>query len=118
MWDKAGLLDLARGLVKADFELVASGGTSKFLRSESLPVIDVSDITGAKEMLDGRVKTLHPVVSYGTQRQLKTHLRTKVGKASSTRKHCFVPKYFSDNGLFLFYICRCCYKQDPLIKIL
>lgn len=61
--DKSGLSELARGLLDAGFELVASGGTSKFLRSESLPVSDVSEITGAQEMLDGRVKTLHPVVS-------------------------------------------------------
>ncbi|XP_055350540.1 bifunctional purine biosynthesis protein ATIC-like [Paramacrobiotus metropolitanus] len=65
VWDKNGLLDLARGLLEAGFELVASGGTSKFLRSQSLPVSDVADITGAQEMLDGRVKTLHPVVHGG-----------------------------------------------------
>lgn len=62
VFDKTNLLDLARGLVDAGFDIVASGGTSKSLRAENLPVTDVSEITGAQEMLDGRVKTLHPTV--------------------------------------------------------
>lgn len=45
--------------------LVASGGTAKFLRNADLPVKDVSDITGAPEMLNGRIKTLHPAIHAG-----------------------------------------------------
>ena len=60
--DKTGLVDLARGLVAAGFELVSSGGTSRPLREAGLPVTDVSAVTGLAEMLEGRVKTLHPAI--------------------------------------------------------
>jgi phosphoribosylaminoimidazolecarboxamide formyltransferase/IMP cyclohydrolase len=63
--DKTGLLPLATRLHKLGLELVASGGTAKSLRDAGLPVKDVSDITGAPEMLGGRVKTLHPAVHAG-----------------------------------------------------
>lgn len=63
--DKTGLLPLARKLQEFGFGLVASGGTAKALRDEGLKVKDVSDITGAPEMLGGRVKTLHPAVHGG-----------------------------------------------------
>lgn len=63
--DKAGLLDLARGLHSAGVNLVASGGTAKAIRDAGLPVADVADITKAPEMLGGRVKTLHPAVHGG-----------------------------------------------------
>lgn len=63
--DKSGLVDLARGLVLAGFELVSSGGTSRAIREAGLPVTDVSAVTGFAEMLDGRVKTLHPAIHGG-----------------------------------------------------
>ncbi|KAF6203825.1 hypothetical protein GE061_002160 [Apolygus lucorum] len=63
--DKTGLLPLARKLQEFGFGLVASGGTAKALRDEGLKVKDVSEITGAPEMLGGRVKTLHPAVHGG-----------------------------------------------------
>lgn len=63
--DKTGLLQFATRLQKIGFELVASGGTAKAIRDAGLPVKDVSDITGAPEMLGGRVKTLHPAVHAG-----------------------------------------------------
>src|SRR5688572_26201424 len=61
--DKTGLLDFARSL-HDDFgvELLSTGGTAKFLREAKLPVTDVSDVTGFPEMMDGRVKTLHPKI--------------------------------------------------------
>ncbi len=65
VWDKSGLIDLARGLAAAGVELVASGGTATALRKAGLPVLDVSDITGFPEILGGRVKTLHPAVHGG-----------------------------------------------------
>lgn len=65
VFDKTGLSALAHGLADAGFLLVASGGTYKYLRQESIPVRETAEITGAKEMLDGRVKTLHPVVRRG-----------------------------------------------------
>ena len=64
-YDKRGLVELAQGLVELDWELIASGGTSRLLREANLPVLEVAEITGAPEMLGGRVKTLHPAVHGG-----------------------------------------------------
>ncbi len=63
--DKTGLVDLARGLVAAGVELLSTGGTAKAIRDAGLPVKDISEHTGFPEMLDGRVKTLHPLVHGG-----------------------------------------------------
>ena len=63
--DKAGLSTFARGLAELGFELVSTGGTAKALRAEGLEVVDVSAITRFPELLDGRVKTLHPAVHGG-----------------------------------------------------
>jgi len=63
--DKTGLVDFARTLVAAGYELISTGGTSKALRDAGLKVADISDVTGFPEMLDGRVKTLHPKVHGG-----------------------------------------------------
>ena len=63
--DKTGLVDLARGLVARRFELVSTGGTARAIREAGLPVVDVAAVTGFPEMLDGRVKTLHPRVHAG-----------------------------------------------------
>lgn len=63
--DKTGLLDLARALAGYGVELISTGGTSMMLRTAGLTVRDVSDVTGFPEMMDGRVKTLHPNVHGG-----------------------------------------------------
>jgi phosphoribosylaminoimidazolecarboxamide formyltransferase/IMP cyclohydrolase len=63
--DKTGLADLGRGLLARGFELVSTGGTARVLRDAGLPVTDVAAVTGFPEMLDGRVKTLHPRVHAG-----------------------------------------------------
>ena len=63
--DKTGLVDFAKNLVAADYELISTGGTSKALREAGLTVADISDITNFPEMMDGRVKTLHPKVHGG-----------------------------------------------------
>ncbi len=63
--DKTGLADFARRLVGLGWTLIASGGTARTLRDAGLPVTDVADVTGAPEMLGGRVKTLHPAVHAG-----------------------------------------------------
>jgi phosphoribosylaminoimidazolecarboxamide formyltransferase/IMP cyclohydrolase len=63
--DKTGLTDLARGLAALGFELVSTGGTARALVAAGLPVVNVSDVTGFPEMMDGRVKTLHPLVHGG-----------------------------------------------------
>jgi phosphoribosylaminoimidazolecarboxamide formyltransferase/IMP cyclohydrolase len=63
--DKTGLVDFARGLAARGFELVSTGGTARALQDGGLEVIPISDVTGFPEMMDGRVKTLHPLVHGG-----------------------------------------------------
>src|SRR5947207_10620195 len=65
VFDKTGLIPFAETLVKAGVELISTGGTAKALREAGLPVTDLSSYTGFPEMLDGRVKTLHPKVHGG-----------------------------------------------------
>ena len=75
--DKAGLVPFAGELVRIGFELVSTGGTARTLREAGLPVTDVAAVTGFPEMLDGRVKTLHPRVHAGllADRRLADHRR-------------------------------------------
>jgi phosphoribosylaminoimidazolecarboxamide formyltransferase / IMP cyclohydrolase len=63
--DKTGLTELARGLSGRGVELISTGGTARAIAAAGLPVINVSDVTGFPEMMDGRVKTLHPAVHGG-----------------------------------------------------
>jgi phosphoribosylaminoimidazolecarboxamide formyltransferase / IMP cyclohydrolase len=63
--DKRGIETLARGLVDFGFDLLSTGGTAKAIAAAGLPVTAVSDYTGAPEIMDGRVKTLHPKVHGG-----------------------------------------------------
>ena len=63
--DKTGIVELARGLAARDFEIVSTGGTARTLTDAGIAVIGVSDLTGFPEMLDGRVKTLHPALHGG-----------------------------------------------------
>ena len=63
--DKTGLIGLARALAARGVELLSTGGTARAIREAGLPVRDVSEVTGFPEMMDGRVKTLHPVVHGG-----------------------------------------------------
>lgn len=65
VYDKTGIVEFGRGLAALDFELIASGGTARLLQSEGLTITQVSELTGAPEMLGGRVKTLHPTVHGG-----------------------------------------------------
>src|SRR5208282_5777704 len=63
--DKTGLIDFARALSERGVDLVSTGGTRKALADAGLPVLDVTDLTGFPEMMDGRVKTLHPKIHGG-----------------------------------------------------
>ena len=80
--DKTGLVEFAKGLHKLGVEIISTGGTASLLRSSNIPVVEVSDYTSFPEMLDGRVKTLHPKIHGGLLalrdnaehiKQLKTH---------------------------------------------
>ena len=74
--DKQGILELAQALHGFGVELLSTGGTAKLLRDNNIPVVEVSDYTGFPEMLDGRVKTLHPKVHGGLlgRRELPEHV--------------------------------------------
>jgi len=74
--DKTGILDLARGLAGLGVEILSTGGTARLLRESGVSVRDVADVTGFPEMLDGRVKTLHPKIHGGilARRDAPAHL--------------------------------------------
>src|SRR5512146_1735525 len=84
--DKAGLVALAQTLAGAGVELISTGGTAKALREAGLQVIDLSAYTGFPEMLDGRVKTLHPKVHGGL-----LHLRGNPAHEAAIRAHGIQP---------------------------
>lgn len=73
--DKSGLVPFAQQLADSGYELLSTGGTAKVLREAGLTVLDVAEVTGFPEMLDGRVKTLHPMVHGGLlgDRRLESH---------------------------------------------
>jgi phosphoribosylaminoimidazolecarboxamide formyltransferase/IMP cyclohydrolase len=73
--DKSGLIPFASGLVQRGVQLISTGGTARAIADAGLPVVDVASVTGFPEMLDGRVKTLHPAVHAGilARRDLDTH---------------------------------------------
>src|SRR5688572_18292012 len=75
--DKSGLLPFAREFAELGWELVSTGGTARVLREGGLPVRHGSEVTGFPEMLDGRIKTLHPAVHAGllARRDLPEHMR-------------------------------------------
>jgi phosphoribosylaminoimidazolecarboxamide formyltransferase / IMP cyclohydrolase len=84
--DKTGLVDFARVLASFGVDLVSTGGTSRALREAGLPVRDISDLTGFPEMLDGRVKTLHPKVHGGI-----LHIRDNAEHMASVNEHAIEP---------------------------
>jgi phosphoribosylaminoimidazolecarboxamide formyltransferase / IMP cyclohydrolase len=84
--DKTGLVDFAKQLSKLGVELISTGGTAKLLRDSSIAVKDISDLTGFPEMLDGRVKTLHPKVHGGI-----LHRRENASHRSAVAEHGIQP---------------------------
>ena len=63
--DKTGIVDFGRALTERGVELLSTGGTFRLLKENNVPVTEVSDYTGFPEMMDGRVKTLHPKIHGG-----------------------------------------------------
>ncbi len=84
--DKTGLIEFARKLAALGIELVSTGGTAKLLRESGIAVKDVSELTGFPEMLDGRVKTLHPKVHGGI-----LHRRADPKHVAAVAEHGIVP---------------------------
>src|SRR5688572_8168677 len=65
VYDKTGVVEFARLLADLKVEIISTGGTARLLASEGIPVREVSDLTGFPEILDGRVKTIHPHIAGG-----------------------------------------------------
>src|SRR6187397_2260771 len=84
--DKTGLTDFARALSSHGIELISTGGTAKAIADAGLKVRDVSDLTGFPEMMDGRVKTLHPKVHGGL-----LAIRDNAEHAASMKQHGIAP---------------------------
>src|SRR5262245_36725882 len=71
--NKTGIVEFARALSANNIEIISTGGTSQILREAHIPVIDVADVTGFSEIMDGRVKTLHPKIHGGILGQRDIH---------------------------------------------
>ena len=84
--DKSGLVEFARRLVALDVELISTGGTAKLMRDAAISVKDISELTGFPEMLDGRVKTLHPKVHGGI-----LHRREDANHRAAVAEHGIQP---------------------------
>jgi phosphoribosylaminoimidazolecarboxamide formyltransferase/IMP cyclohydrolase len=84
--DKTGLVEFARKLAQQKIELISTGGTAKLLRDSGIEVKDIADLTGFPEMLDGRVKTLHPKVHGGI-----LHRRADPKHVAAVEKHDIAP---------------------------
>src|SRR5215475_7736172 len=84
--DKSGLIEFARKLAGMSVELVSTGGTAKLLRDSGIAVKDISELTGFPEMLDGRVKTLHPKVHGGI-----LHRREDPKHVAAVKEHGIQP---------------------------
>jgi phosphoribosylaminoimidazolecarboxamide formyltransferase/IMP cyclohydrolase len=84
--DKSGLVDFARTLSALGIDLISTGGTARALREAGLPVRDIAELTGFPEMLDGRVKTLHPKVHGGI-----LHIRDNPSHQAAVAEHAIEP---------------------------
>jgi phosphoribosylaminoimidazolecarboxamide formyltransferase/IMP cyclohydrolase len=95
--DKTGVVDLARALVGFEVEILSTGGTARLLRESAVPVREVADVTGFPEMLDGRVKTLHPRIHGGilARRDRPEHM-------AALRQHGIGPIDLVVSGLYPF----------------
>ena len=95
--DKAGVVDLARALAGFGVEILSTGGTARLLRESGVTVREVADVTGFPEMLDGRVKTLHPRIHGGilARRDRPEHL-------TALRQHGIDPIDLVVSGLYPF----------------
>src|SRR6516164_253257 len=84
--DKSDLPEFARGLVTLGAELISTGGTARLLRESGIAVRDVSEVTGFPEMLDGRVKTMHPLITGAI-----LAVRGNAAHMASLAEHAIVP---------------------------
>lgn len=95
VFDKDGVLDFAKFLVSKDVEIVSTGGTYRYLKENGIDVIEINEVTNFPEMLDGRVKTLHPLVHAGILaiRDNKEHMDTLKSRDIQTIDYVVVNLY-------------------------
>lgn len=95
VFDKDGVLDFAKFLISKDVEIVSTGGTYKYLKENAVPVIEIEEVTNFPEMLDGRVKTLHPLVHAGILaiRDNEEHMKTLKERNINTIDYVVVNLY-------------------------
>lgn len=95
VFDKTGILEFAKFLNEKEVEIISTGGTYKYLKENELNVIDISEVTNFKEMLDGRVKTLHPNIHGGILaiRDNKEHMETIKNEGIETIDYVVVNLY-------------------------
>lgn len=95
VYDKTGILDFAKFLLNKEIEIISTGGTYKYLKENNIDVIEISKITNFEEMLDGRVKTLHPNVHGGilALRDNEVHMRTLKERHIDTIDYVIVNLY-------------------------
>lgn len=95
VFDKDGVLDFAKFLVSKDVEIVSTGGTYRYLKENGIDVIEINEVTNFPEMLDGRVKTLHPLVHAGILaiRDNKEHMETLKSRDIHTIDYVVVNLY-------------------------
>ena len=89
--DKTGIVEFARGLAELGIEIVSTGGTARQLAEAGVPVRSISDLTGFPEIMDGRVKTLHPEAlrrAARAARQPRAHGRGRRSTTSSSSTSC------------------------------
>lgn len=106
VYDKAGVIDLAKRLVALGWEIISSGGTSTTLADAGIPVTPVEQVTGAPEMLDGRVKTVHPVIHGGLLADL-----TNPGHVKDLAERGIVPIDLVVCNLYPF-------RSDPSVELI
>jgi phosphoribosylaminoimidazolecarboxamide formyltransferase/IMP cyclohydrolase len=83
--DKTGLIEFATGLVAMNVDIISTGGTARTLKDAGLSITDISDWTGFPEIMDGRVKTLHPKV-HGGLLAVRTNAEPPTGHAGSRHR--------------------------------
>lgn len=95
VFDKDGILELAKFLIDMDIEIISSGGTYRYLRENNIEVKEISEITNFKEILDGRVKTLHPLVHAGilAKRDNEEHMKSLKERDINTIDYVVVNLY-------------------------
>ena len=97
VFDKTGIVEFAEGLAKLGCEIVSTGGTQGAIEAAGIPVVGISTVTGFPEILDGRVKTLHPAVHAGilARRDVPEHVQT-------LQEHAIVPVDVVASNLYPF----------------